>query len=34
VSGPLRVLAATWNVGNALPPPPEQLQGWLKGSQQ
>jgi hypothetical protein len=29
---PLQVLAATWNVGNAMPPPPEQLQTWLKGA--
>lgn len=32
-SGSISVLAATWNVGNALPPPPEQLkQLWLRGS--
>lgn len=32
VPHPLRVLCATWNVGNALPPPPEQLQGLFKGA--
>jgi hypothetical protein len=33
ISGPLSVLAATWNVGNALPPPVEQLrEQWLTGT--
>ncbi|WIA30252.1 hypothetical protein OEZ86_000342 [Tetradesmus obliquus] len=33
ISGPLSVLAATWNVGNALPPPVEQLrEQWLRGA--
>lgn len=31
---PLRVLCASWNVGNSLPPPPEQLQQWLKGAKE
>jgi hypothetical protein len=33
ISGPLSVLAATWNVGNALPPAVEQLrEQWLRGA--
>jgi hypothetical protein len=33
ISGPLSVLAATWNVGNALPPSVEQLrEQWLRGA--
>jgi len=31
--GSVSVLAATWNVGNALPPPPQQLASmWLRGT--
>jgi hypothetical protein len=31
--GSISVLAATWNVGNAYPPPPEQLAAlWLRGA--
>eukprot|EP00878_Enallax_costatus_P034421 GHUV01038163.1.p1 GENE.GHUV01038163.1~~GHUV01038163.1.p1 ORF type:complete len:304 (+),score=106.98 GHUV01038163.1:550-1461(+) len=33
IQGPLHVLAATWNVGNAVPPPPHVLlNSWLKGA--
>lgn len=33
IDGDLNVLAATWNVGNAIPPPPEVLlNSWLKGA--
>eukprot|EP00775_Hariotina_reticulata_P010857 gene10857-11011_t len=32
LQGSLSVLCATWNVGNAQPPPPDQLQDWLRGT--
>lgn len=34
IQGPLSVLCATWNVGNAAPPPPAALQEWLWGAGQ
>eukprot|EP00879_Flechtneria_rotunda_P018468 GHRR01019372.1.p1 GENE.GHRR01019372.1~~GHRR01019372.1.p1 ORF type:complete len:956 (+),score=336.65 GHRR01019372.1:1037-3904(+) len=33
VSGPLSVLCATWNVGNAMPPPSCELADWLRGAE-